>query len=544
MAGIPGFDTIRQALGGLGIGGGAQPAAVPAAPAGAGAQGGGLGMAPPAPAPAPRPGLLDTPTGGDESLSDVGLIRRIALMAGDFAAGAQGDPSYTGQLRARRQAQNDRRTQAYQQAMDLAKKFGEELDQTPLGQVGAKRDLLKKRFEELAGTGGGEMFDTLVGNPGEYMGRLAAFEYDPIARSMRDNPGVTTAKDLKDYFNSAESRRIQFAHQDNMVLPGIVKKIATQGTSTNPEYYAKRRELEADHNLTLEDHMELQQYLPEGQRMTLSEYETARRNPEAFAGLPNFRTGAQVAKNVENQDESAIIEGRTDRRDTKTQGFTTERDKTLHGYRMEEIDAQGKARAATKAATPPKPVKPQVHQWKAAYFGRRMEQAMAEMAALDYDRTALLTGGMQSVLPETMRSEERKKQDQAERNFVTAVLRPESGATIREEEFKDAAGIYFPRAGDSPELVKQKARSRQQALEGLRAEAGEVWDKVPSITGDGEPAAAPPAGNGGDQGWRTDPRVKQLQRMLQGGQIDEDQFRAQAEGIKREYQKFDAQAPR
>lgn len=57
--------------------------------------------------------------------------------------------------------------------------------------------------------------------------------------------------------------------------------------------------------------------------------------------------------------------------------------------------------------------------------------------------------------------------DQARRDFVNATLRRESGAAISQSEFENANKQYFPQPGDSPEVIKQKARNRQIAIEGI-----------------------------------------------------------------------------
>ena len=57
--------------------------------------------------------------------------------------------------------------------------------------------------------------------------------------------------------------------------------------------------------------------------------------------------------------------------------------------------------------------------------------------------------------------------DQAQRDFINAALRRESGAAIASSEFENARKQYFPQPGDSPEVLKQKERNRQIAIEGI-----------------------------------------------------------------------------
>lgn len=128
----------------------------------------------------------------------------------------------------------------------------------------------------------------------------------------------------------------------------------------------------------------------------------------------------------------------------------------------------------SKTATP--------DQSKAALFGKRMEQAegvFGELGAKGFDATTLGSASQRSFLfPENMKSENSKRQDQAERNFVNAILRRESGSAIAPSEFSSAEKQYFPRAGDTPEVLKQKAENRALAVQGMQSEAGPAWQGV------------------------------------------------------------------
>lgn len=58
-------------------------------------------------------------------------------------------------------------------------------------------------------------------------------------------------------------------------------------------------------------------------------------------------------------------------------------------------------------------------------------------------------------------------------NFISAVLRKESGAAISVAEFIKEDKKYFPQIGDSQQVIEEKRRARQDAIEGLRLQAGE-----------------------------------------------------------------------
>jgi post-segregation antitoxin (ccd killing protein) len=60
---------------------------------------------------------------------------------------------------------------------------------------------------------------------------------------------------------------------------------------------------------------------------------------------------------------------------------------------------------------------------------------------------------------------------QAQRDFVNAVLRKESGAAISQSEFDNASKQYFPQPGDTPQVIAQKAKNRQTAIDTI-ANAG------------------------------------------------------------------------
>lgn len=88
-------------------------------------------------------------------------------------------------------------------------------------------------------------------------------------------------------------------------------------------------------------------------------------------------------------------------------------------------------------------------------------------------------------------SPERGEQDQAERNFLTAVLRKESGASISPTERSEGAKQYFDRPGDTDEVKAQKRANRAQSLAALKAEAGPALARIPKVAGvPREPGAA------------------------------------------------------
>jgi hypothetical protein len=69
-------------------------------------------------------------------------------------------------------------------------------------------------------------------------------------------------------------------------------------------------------------------------------------------------------------------------------------------------------------------------------------------------------------------SAEQQQVAAARRNFITAVLRKESGAAISPGEFNTEAQKYFPQPGDSDAVIKQKRNARETAIRAMEIQAG------------------------------------------------------------------------
>jgi len=97
-------------------------------------------------------------------------------------------------------------------------------------------------------------------------------------------------------------------------------------------------------------------------------------------------------------------------------------------------------------------------------------------------------------------SNDYQKYDQAQRDFVNAVLRRESGAAISASEFENARKQYFPQPGDGPDVLDQKARNRQLAVESLHQSADPVPSQAPApvVPSSADPTEAPPPTYNGD----------------------------------------------
>ena len=71
-----------------------------------------------------------------------------------------------------------------------------------------------------------------------------------------------------------------------------------------------------------------------------------------------------------------------------------------------------------------------------------------------------------------MLSADQQKYEQAQRDFLNAVLRKESGAVISDEEFDNGKKQYFPQPGDSDIVIEQKRQNRARAIQGIASGTG------------------------------------------------------------------------
>jgi hypothetical protein len=120
-------------------------------------------------------------------------------------------------------------------------------------------------------------------------------------------------------------------------------------------------------------------------------------------------------------------------------------------------------------------------QAKARIFGTRMYESGNIVSDLEDEFTGI-TSGVASWLPSYLKSEDRKKYEQAQRDFVNAVLRRESGAQIPPDEFDSAKKQYFVAPGDTPAVIKQKRTNRQIATKLFLQEGQYTEEDVSLLT--------------------------------------------------------------
>lgn len=120
-------------------------------------------------------------------------------------------------------------------------------------------------------------------------------------------------------------------------------------------------------------------------------------------------------------------------------------------------------------------------QANAALYADRMKEAEAVLAQAPISEASAsrMQRGLSGVpiYGNNLVSPEYQQADQAKRNFINAALRRESGAVISPAEFENAEKQYFPQPGDSKQVLEQKVRNRQTAIQGISNAAGPSYAK-------------------------------------------------------------------
>jgi hypothetical protein len=79
-------------------------------------------------------------------------------------------------------------------------------------------------------------------------------------------------------------------------------------------------------------------------------------------------------------------------------------------------------------------------------------------------------------------SPEQQQNAQARKNFISAVLRKESGAAISNQEYANEEKKYFPQMGDTAAVIKQKQDARNAAVQALTIQAGPGKRQIEQFT--------------------------------------------------------------
>ena len=131
--------------------------------------------------------------------------------------------------------------------------------------------------------------------------------------------------------------------------------------------------------------------------------------------------------------------------------------------RKQEEDADVKKAAAQKPLSE--------SQANAYIFAGRMkynQEQLDRLEAQGFNPATVSESLLMATLPEVGKTTEQKLYIAAKANWVAATLRKESGAAIADHEYKNAYEQYFPKVGDSPEVIAYKRNLRQLAERDMR----------------------------------------------------------------------------
>jgi len=120
-------------------------------------------------------------------------------------------------------------------------------------------------------------------------------------------------------------------------------------------------------------------------------------------------------------------------------------------------------------------------QLASASFAVRVQSANENLTALEntpgFDPTSIQTAIFEALPGGNLAlSENEQRYAQSKRDFITAILRKESGAAIGKDEFANEDKKFFPQVGDKPAVLKQKSLGRKRTFENLRNQSKGVFD--------------------------------------------------------------------
>jgi hypothetical protein len=130
-------------------------------------------------------------------------------------------------------------------------------------------------------------------------------------------------------------------------------------------------------------------------------------------------------------------------------------------------------------------------QAKSTGYAMRAQEADEDLAAVkQYSPSAIASkryaedipvlGALAGPLVNRALSENDQLVEQAQRNFINAVLRQDSGAAINAGEWANAQRQYFEQPNDKPAVIAQKAKNRATAIAALKVGAGAGMKQAPA----------------------------------------------------------------
>jgi len=165
-------------------------------------------------------------------------------------------------------------------------------------------------------------------------------------------------------------------------------------------------------------------------------------------------------------------------------GMTPYQEQSLGLQRQREnrIASGGGMNGMAAKSLPTKPDKPlNEGQSNATSFAGRMASASKILDKFGYDNYPTFSKSIAGGLTNFLATEEGQMARQAEDNWITALLRKDSGAAVPQKELDQYRNQYFPTIGDSPRVIKQKSEARKVAERAMQVSAGQGAARIDSI---------------------------------------------------------------
>lgn len=310
------------------------------------------------------------------------------------------------------------------------------------------RSLIEQGMSQDIGQGyqGGKVY--IVGNP---LANVAA----AVGGNYLNNRAESDSQDL--------ARQQQEANQS--ILSSIPQEQGQERTQA---------QLQAMQNPSLRDVIAAQLRLDEADAARIERGEQAAADRVARgeqAEAERIDRGEQRAADRVARSDDIRLRAQTPNVNVRVSGGGSP--KPPSGYRYNE---DGTALVPIPGGPADKPEKPlNEAQGNAYLFGTRADAAhkILDTVGGDYSPMKVSIAGAVDKVPgvnvgaNALLNSKEQQVMQAQRDFINAILRKESGAAIAQSEFDNARKQYFPLPGDGPEVIKQKADNRQLAIQGL-----------------------------------------------------------------------------
>jgi hypothetical protein len=200
--------------------------------------------------------------------------------------------------------------------------------------------------------------------------------------------------------------------------------------------------------------------------------------PEGLAYVPTAPGGAAVPVMTAAGTQLEGAGSKPTEDQSKSAGFAFRMKQSTNIFNQPAVDKSGEPIIDPKTG---KPV--------------TLEQAYGQPGKYQAIMRAIPSAGLTTGIANISEDVGRQQYRQAQENWVTANLRPESGAVIGVEEMEKEITKYFPQTSDSQKTIEQKARARRDTELAMTVRAGPAYKQIEkAVAARNAPMATPTAG--------------------------------------------------